>query len=396
MHAHGVRVLIVFDKFKGSLGAMQACELAARALRAGHRDWQLDLCPLTDGGDGFAGILTRAGGGRLVPLAAAGPRGGWVDASLGLVPATGIPSPARALLRLADSAAASGKPVAVVEMAAASGLQLLSTSQQDPWQTTTQGTGQLMRAAAELGAGTIVLGVGGSATNDLGLGALAALGIEFRTGDGGRIGPPVPALWPRIERIEGEVFPQVPPIHIACDVTNPLLGPRGAAAVYGPQKGLRPEELPRLEAAMARLAGMLCAQWGRPPALVDTPGAGAAGCLPFGLLVAAGARLVPGFELVSAWLDLPSRIAAADVVITGEGSFDETSLSGKGPGAVALRASADGRAVHVFAGRIAGMAPRAGWRLHALAPAGVPLEQAQREAADRLVHCVQEAFARPA
>ena len=389
-----MRVLIVFDKFKGSLTATQACDLAARALRACRRDWQLDLCPLTDGGDGFAEHLTRAAGGRLVTLPATGPRGGWVDAELGLVPLSGIPRAARARLQLPDPASGAGRPLAVIETAAASGFHRLPPAQHDPWQTTTYGTGQLIRAAAELGAGAILLGVGGSATNDLGLGALTALGVEFRSADGGKIRPPVPALWERIARIEGEIFPLVPPMRIACDVTNPLLGPRGAAAIYGPQKGLRPGELPRMEAAMARLARLLCAHWGQSPALAETPGTGAAGGLPFGLLVAAGARLVPGFELVSAWLDLPARIAAADLVITGEGCFDESSLSGKGPGAVALQADAAGRTVHVFAGRVAEIVSRAGWQLHAITPAGMPWVQAKREAADRLVRCIHEAFGR--
>ena len=386
-----MRVLIVFDKFKGSLGALQACELAARALRADHRDWELDLCPLTDGGDGFAAILTRAAGGRLVTQQVTGPRGGWVEATLGLVPFSRLPSAARTLLELPASADA--RPVAVVEMAAASGLERLPPGQHDPWQSTSLGTGQLIRAAAEMGAGAILLGVGGSATNDLGAGALAALGVEFRTADGGRILPPVPALWPRIARIEEGVYPSIPPIRIACDVVNPLLGPRGAAAIYGPQKGLLSGDLARMEAAMARLASMLCARWEQTPALVETPGAGAAGGLPFGLLVAAGARLLPGVDLVSAWLDLPARIAAADVVITGEGTFDQSSLAGKGPGAVALLADAAGRAVHVFAGRIAEIAPRAAWRLHAITPAGIPLEQALREAPDRLARSVRREFA---
>ncbi len=388
-----MRVLIVFDKFKGSLSATQACALAARALRACRRDWQLDLCPLTDGGDGFTELLTRAAHGRLVTLSVTGPRGGWLDANLGLVPVSGIPRSARDRLQLSVPASGADRPIAVLEAAAASGLDRLPAGQHDPWQATTYGTGQLMRAAAEMGAGAILLGVGGSATNDLGLGALAALGVEFHDADGGRIRPPVPARWARIARIEGEVFPSIPPIRIACDVTNPLLGPRGATTTFGPQKGLPSAEVSRLEAAMARLAGLLCDQWGQPPALAEIPGTGAAGGLPFGLLAAARARLLPGFDLVSAWLDLPARISAADLVITGEGCFDESSLSGKGPGSVALLAEAAGRAVHIFAGRVAAVAPRAGWQLHAITPVDAPWAQAKREAAERLVHGIQTAFA---
>jgi glycerate kinase len=384
-----MRVLVAFDKFKGSLSAPQACDSAARALRQLHPDWQLDLCPLTDGGDGFATILTNAVGGQHLPFKVAGPKGGWVDASLGLVAGHKISLKVRRLLQLPESAPA--RPMAIIEMAAASGLHLLAPEEYDPWQTTSYGTGQLIRAAAEAGAGAILLGVGGSATNDLGLGALAALGVEFR-GSGGLIRPPVPASWERIARVDGEVFPAISPIRIACDVTNPLLGPRGAAAVYGPQKGLRADDLVRLERAMERMLRLLCAHCGQPPNLADTPGAGAAGGLPFGLMAAAHARLVPGFELVSAWLDLDARIAAADIVLTGEGRFDESSLSGKGPGAVAAAAANLGKNVHVFAGALTEAVSPPGWHLHAIAPRDYAMEQARREAAQWLAQSVRTAF----
>lgn len=385
-------VLIAFDKFKGSLTAPAACDLAARALRGRHRDWQLDLCPLADGGEGFVDILTKAAGGQLVTFKVTGPRGGLVDASLGMVAMQSIPESARPLLRLPGLALRSMHQIAVVEMAAASGLHLLSPGQYDPWQTTTYGTGQLVRAAAELGAAAILLGVGGSATNDLGLGALAALGLEFRSIDGAKIRPPVPARWEQITSVESEVFPSIPPICLACDVTNPLFGPRGAAAVYGPQKGLQHEDLPRIEAAMRRMARLLCNYCGQPPTLTETPGTGAAGGLPFGLLAGARARLVPGFDLVSAWLDLPARISAADIVITGEGCFDASSLSGKGPGAVATKARTLGKTTHVFAGRLGVTQPGEGWHLHAITPIGYPLEQAEREAPELLVRSIQAAF----
>jgi glycerate kinase len=387
-----VRVLIAFDKFKGSLTAPAACDLAARALRGRHRRWQLDLCPLTDGGEGFVDLLTRAAGGQSMPFKVMGPRGGLIDASLGMVAAPNIRESARQLLRLPDRVSRSKLPIAVIEMAAASGLHLLSPGQYDPWQTTTYGTGQLIRAAAELGAAAIVVGVGGSATNDLGLGALAAVGLEFRGVDGSKIRPPVPARWEQIAGLDGEAFRSIPPLCLACDVTNPLFGSNGAAAIYGPQKGLVPADLPRIEAAMRRMAQLVCDYCRQPLTLTETPGTGAAGGLPFGLLAAASARLVPGFELVSAWLDLPARISAADIVITGEGCFDETSLSGKGPGAVATKARMLGKAVHVFAGRLAVAQPGDGWHLHTITPSGCPLERAQHEAPELLARSIQAAF----
>jgi glycerate kinase len=387
-----VRVLLAFDKFKGSLTAPAACELAARALRARHRGWQIDLCPLTDGGEGFAPILTRAAGGQTIPFKVMGPRGGLVDAHLGIVAGAKIPDPARELLQLPVRALRSLSTVAVIEMAAASGLHLLPKEQQDPWQTTTYGTGQLIRAAAELGAAAIVLGVGGSATIDLGLGALAALGLEFRSATTGKVRPPVPARWEDIVGLEGEVYRAIPPVCIACDVTNPLFGRNGAAAIYGPQKGLAPKDRPRFEAAMRRMARLLRRHCGGLRLASGARGAGAAGGFPFGLMVGAHARLVAGFALVSAWLDLPARVAAADIVITGEGRFDATSFSGKGPGAVAASARALGKAVHVFAGQLGAGVSAGGWRLHRITPPEFPLDQAQREAPELLAHAIRSAF----
>ena len=385
-----MRVLIAFDKFKGSLPAVRACDLAARALKGRHRDWQFDLCPLTDGGDGFAEILTQAVSGRRVTVKATGPRGGLVDAGLGLVSRARIPDAARRWLEPIDRGPPTEKPVAVVEMAAASGLGLLPEEHRDPWQTTTYGSGQLLRAAAEMNVAAILLGVGGSATNDLGLGALSALGLEFRTADGAVIRPPAPVHWARITQIEGEVFSSIPPICIACDVTHPLLGPQGAAAVFGPQKGLLPGDLPRLESAAGRMAGLLCDHCGAPRSLLEVSGAGAAGGLSFGLMVGARARLVPGFELVSAWLGLPARIQAADIVVTGEGRFDESSLAGKGPCAVVAQARALGKPCHVFAGALAGAGTEDARFFHAITPSGCPFEPARREAPERLVRSVLE------
>lgn len=386
-----MRALLAFDKFKDSLTARQACDRAAEALRRRHSDWQLDLCPLADGGEGFAEILTTAAGGTLASLTVTGPRGAPVDATFGLVPWARIPVAARALLKL-PAVPADDAEVAVIEMASASGLALLPPDQRDPWLTTTLGTGQLMLAAAQADTAAIVLGVGGSATNDLGLGALAALGLEFRSPTDDPVRPPVPTWWDWIERIGGAVPESLPPVRLACDVSNPLLGPRGAAAIYGPQKGLRPEDLGRLDHASARIGLMLCEHFAQPDSLMDQPGAGAAGGIAFGLMAAAGARLLPGFDLVAAWLDLETRLAAADLVITGEGRFDDSSLSGKGPGAVAARGLALGKSVHVFAGQVTSLHPHPGLTLRAITPPGQPLAEALRLAAANLAAAVEQAL----
>jgi glycerate kinase len=386
------RVLLAFDKFKDALTAQQAGEAVAATLREQHPDWTLDLAPLADGGEGFAAILTQAGNGREVTVVATGPRGERGPAGFGLVPVAAIPPRARTQLQL-SAEPARGATVAVIEMAAISGLALLSAEHRDPWLTTTFGTGEFMRAAADAGAVAILLGVGGSATSDLGLGALAALGLEFTDAAGRQLSPPIPADWSRIARISGRITTALPPVYIACDVTNPLLGPRGAAAVYGPQKGLRSADLTRLERESARLADLLCQHCGQPPALKDLPGTGAAGGISFGLMAATGAKLLPGFDLVSAWLDLETKLAVADIVITGEGRFDESSLEGKGPGAVAARALALGKTVHVFAGQVTA-AGRPGLALHAITPPGTPLPQALREASLNLTATARRVFVR--
>ena len=380
-----MRALLAFDKFKDALSAPQACALAAGSLRARRPDWTLDMCPLTDGGEGFCEILTQALGGTFETHTVTGPRGEPAVARMGFVPLALIPPAARALLQIENSL------VAVVEMAAASGLALLAPEARDPWLTSTTGTGELIRLAARPGVAAILLGLGGSATSDLGLGALGALGLNFVSATGELIDPPTPSRWPEIARLDGRLPADLPPLRIACDVANPLLGPNGAAAIYGPQKGLRPADLRRLDNEAARLALLLCTHSAKPDTLMDVPGAGAAGGISFGLMAAASAQLISGFDLVSAWLDLDSRLAAADLVLTGEGRFDASSLSGKGPGALAARAAALGKPVHVFAGAITA-APVPGLALHAITPPGTPLPAALRAAATNLTATVDRTF----
>ncbi|MEY4938312.1 MAG: hypothetical protein RIQ93_47 [Verrucomicrobiota bacterium] len=388
-----MRVLLAFDKFKDALSAREACEIAGHALGERNPGWSFDVCPLADGGEGFGEILTAAAGGETRRYSVTGPRGLPVEAAVGLVPLTHIPSRARQFLGLENEAAAGGvgRRVALIEMASASGLALLAPQERDPWRASTVGTGQLIRHALEEDVALILLGVGGSATHDLGLGALGELGLEFHAADGQRVHPPTPEHWPRIARLAGRI-PARAPIRIACDVTNPLLGARGAAATYGPQKGLRATDLARLEHASGRLGLLLCHHCQQPDSLMDTPGAGAAGGIAFGLMAAAGAQLLPGFDLVSAWLDLDRRVSAADIVITGEGRFDDSSLSGKGPGAVAARALALGKRAHVFAGAVCAASSHDGLTLHAVTPAGTPLDRALRETSLNLRRAVLNAF----
>lgn len=381
-----MRVLVAFDKFKDSISAEEACRAAAEALGAAHPDWELDICPLADGGEGFASILTGSAGGRLQATRVEGPRGGVRSASWGLVPMDRVPLAARAILGAQGT-------VALVEMASASGLALLAPGERDLLRSSSVGTGQLLRAAADTGAGAILLGVGGSATHDLGLGALGALGLRFSFADGTSLSAITPGLWPRLRGVEGAVEPRLPPVVIACDVDNPVLGPRGSLATYGRQKGIAETERAAVERETGRVLALLCGHFGRPAELGATPGAGAAGGIALGLMVAAGARLVPGIDLVSAWLDLEGRIGRADLVLTGEGRFDASSLQGKGPGAVARRAIGAGKAVRIFAGEVAAGTEAPGATLCGITPEGMPLAEALAAAAPLLRSAVRRNLA---
>lgn len=382
-----MRVLIAFDKFKDCLTAPEACETAAVALQKKHPDWITDLCPLTDGGEGFAAILTRASRGRIYLETVTGPRGTPIEAEFGIVTLANIPATARALLDL-PAEITEDATIALIEMATASGLALLANEERDPWHTTTYGTGQLINRALALGAGAMLIGVGGSATNDLGLGALNAMGLQFHDQQGASITPPTPATWENIAALAENLPAPLPPIRIICDVDNPLLGPHGAAAIYGPQKGLRADDLQRMETESARLAALLCDHHHKSHNTMTSPGAGAAGGIAFGLMTAANARLLPGADFVAAWLDVETHLAHADLVITGEGRFDDSSLSGKGPGALATRALDLNKTVHIFAGQIALTSPPADLHLHAITPRSMALPEALRSASQLLTAAV--------
>lgn len=388
------RVLVAFDKFKGALGAERACEVVRHVIEHERPAFRVDCAPLTDGGDGFCQILTRAASGRFHDRHARGPLferdgGSSLHVPIGVVEIGVLPDRARELLAL-DAAA---RRLAVIEMAAVNGLALVPRERVNVWRSSSYGTGELILAAKQLGVDGILLGVGGSATSDLGLGALAALGLELTSADGELLSPPLPELWPRVAEISGAIGPGLPPLRIACDVESPVFGPEGAAAVYGPQKGLREEDFPRFEAEARRLAALLCKHVGVGLEQLTRPGAGAAGGIAFGLAAALGAQLVSGSALVAAWLGLDERLRAADWVLTGEGCFDESSGSGKGPGAVVARARAAGVRCAVFAGSIsatiAARAPDPRCQLVNISEPGTPLERAIAETEQNLTRSVE-------
>ena len=310
-----MRVLVAPDKFRGTLSARQAAEAVATGWRRARPGDELDLAPMADGGEGTMEALVDALRGEVVRAAVHGPRDDPIEAAYGVAETT------------------DGR-LAIVEMATASGLELLAPSRRDPRLTTTRGTGELIRAALDRSPSRLIVGLGGSATNDGGAGMAQALGVrlldaaerELRVGglallDLARIDGT--GLDPRLRAISCSA---------ASDVDNPLTGPSGASAVYGPQKGASVEDVLLLDRALAHLSAIVHRDMGID--LSDEPGAGAAGGLGFGLMAFLGARVRPGVEVVSDALGLPERMEAADLVITGEGRLDAQSLRGKTPAGV--------------------------------------------------------------
>jgi glycerate kinase len=353
--------------------------------------YSVATAPLSDGGEGFAQVLSDALGGEMVGFAVTGPNREPVEARAGFVDPVTLPLPARQILFGAGETLPSG-PVAIVEMASASGLPLLAQLERNPWKTTSRGTGELLRAVAERGAAFVVLGIGGSATSDLGLGALEALGLYVVDHDGRRIEFSLPEDWDRVVRIEGSIAKGMPPIVVACDVRNPLLGPSGAAAIYGPQKGLAAEDISRFDQRADFMARLLCEKFGADfESAVSAPGAGAAGGMFFGLGPSLGARAVSGFDLVSSWFDLEKEIEAADIVVTGEGRFDQTSFSGKAVGQIVSKSREYGRRCVVFAGST-DEGSEMGEERVAISPKGLVLERALAETEKNLAAAVVRHF----
>lgn len=381
-------VLVAFDKFRGALSASQAGAIAAQAIAATQPSWTAEVVALSDGGEGFCEALTGAAGGELHSLPCHDPLGRPIAATVGVVETSAVP--ARALARFGGEGSRRPSRLMVVEMAQASGLALLAPAERDVWQCTSRGTGELLAQASRLQADHILLGVGGSASSDLGLGALSALGFRFLDSKGEAVEPPCPEAWSRIVEIEGAPLPGLPAVSVACDVTNPLLGAQGAAAVYGPQKGLQRADLARHEARARPLAQLLLEATGSGctdhEALLVAPGAGAAGGLAFGLMAALDAQLVPGFSLISDWLNLPARIAEADWVLTGEGRFDASSLCGKATGSVLAACAEQQRTCQVFAGSVAASQRRIA---RAISPTSLPLDEALTQSEVNLYEAVR-------
>jgi glycerate kinase len=314
-----MNVVIAMDSFKGSLSSVQAGEAVRRAVRAVDAAGQVTVLAVGDGGEGTVAALLAAGGGDLRRVRVSGPLGPSVTAEFAVIPVAGD---------------------AVLEMASASGLTLIPAASRNPERTSTYGTGELIRAALAAGCEQVTVAVGGSATVDGGAGALQALGVQLRAADGSLI--PAPVVGGDLHSIAaldlGGLGSQVTAARFTflCDVNNPLVGPNGAARVFGLQKGATPDQVQRLSEGLEHWATVLERATGVDVRLV--PGAAAAGGLPAGFAAVLGASLVPGAQAVLDRIGFDRHLHGADLVITGEGRIDGQSMMGKVVGTVARRA----------------------------------------------------------
>ncbi|MBO8196217.1 glycerate kinase [Streptomyces oryzae] len=319
-------MLIAADKFKGSLTAVEVAEHLTAGLRKARPEVDVEAVPVADGGDGTVAAAVANGFTRH-EVEVTGPLGAPVTAAFALREGT-----------------------AVVEMAEASGLQHLPPGVFVPLTATTYGAGELLLAAVEAGAHTVIFGVGGSATTDGGAGMLDALGAQLLDRDGDSIPWGGGGLRELVSADLSEMDPRLKNVEVvlASDVDNPLTGPKGAAAVYGPQKGATDEDVELLDGALTHFAEVLGEQ-----EAAASPGAGAAGGIGFGALVGLRARFRPGIDILMEELGVEAAIGRASLVITGEGSLDEQTLHGKAPAGVAAAARRAGKPVVAVCGRLA-------------------------------------------
>jgi glycerate 2-kinase len=338
-----MRILIAPDKFKGSLSARQVAENIALGVRDVIPDAQIEIAPVADGGEGTAEVICNARGGEWVTCRAHGPLGNPIEARY---------------VWLSENVSA------VIEMSEAAGLRALKDGVCDVLRANTFGVGEMLLDGAKRGAREIIVGLGGSVTNDGGFGMARALGFRFFDQQDNEIEKTADLI--SVVRIEAPVAAGVSParqpastsggppqirIAAACDVKNPLLGENGATRTFGPQKGATPDELEILERALMRLADTVTRELGCD--FRNNPGAGAAGGLGFGLMSFCSGELRPGFDVVADAVELEEKIRSADVVITGEGKLDRQTLEGKAPAGVALLARKFGKRIFAVVGRAA-------------------------------------------
>lgn len=369
-----MKIVVAPDSFKGSLTALQASEAIEQGLRREFPTADIKKMPMADGGEGTVQSLIDATGGELLVERVADPLGSEIEAEYGI---------------LGDGT------TAVIEMAEASGLTLVPLNQRNPLVTTTYGTGQLIKAALDRGCRRLIIGIGGSATNDGGAGMANALGAKMLTNDG----KPIPRGGGGLSALSTIDLTDIDPrlsataSVVACDVDNPLTGANGAAHVYGPQKGATPEMVEILDANLAHFASIVHRDMGK--AIGELPGAGAAGGLGAGLIAFLNAELKSGVEIVIDTVQLEKQLEGANLVVTGEGEINFQTVFGKTPVGVAKLAKKYGIPVIAIAGSIADKAEgvhEAGIdAMIDIVPAPIPLEDAVENAFDLTVEAAERA-----
>jgi glycerate kinase len=326
-----MKIIIAPQGFKGGISGLEAARAISRGVLAVAPDAETVLLPVADGGDGTLHALVDATGGEIFTTTVTGPINQQVEAQWGVM--------------------GDGR-TAVIEMARASGLAMVPPRRRNPKTTTTLGTGQVLKEAIDRGFNRVIVGLGGSATNDAGAGMAAALGVRFLDSAGSAL-PTGGAALARLDRVDvSGLLTSVANIEIiaATDVTNPLCGPTGASEIFGPQKGASEEVVAELDAALLNFARVVFRDTGHD--VLDIPGAGAAGGLGAGLIAFAGAKLQSGIDMVCQVLDFDRHLAGADLVITGEGRADRSTVFDKAPVGVARHAQAHGVPTVLLAGSL--------------------------------------------
>ena len=370
-----MRILIAPDSFKESLTAAQAAACMAEGIRSVLPDAAITELPLSDGGEGLTETLVSAMNGRMLAKEVTAPMGDRVTARFGVV----------------------GEDTAILEMAQASGLALVPPAQRNPLQATTYGTGELIRAALDQGCRRLIIGIGGSATNDGGAGMARALGVRMLDARGQDIaaGPAGLLELDTLDMSAVDARLAHTEINVACDVTNPLCGPQGASRIYGPQKGADTAAVELMDRALARMAEVI--ERDLRLAVGEVPGAGAAGGLGAGLMAFAGATLQPGLDLVLEILSFDDLLAAGqDLIITGEGEINGQSLYGKVPVGVARRARKFGIPVLALVGNIGPNAEQVYAEgmtsIMSIAPGPITREQSMSRAGELLTNAAERAI----
>ena len=325
---HDMKILVAPDKFKGSLGAREVAENIAAGLREALPEAAIVLLPIADGGEGTAEVICAAAHGEWISCPVHDANGGPIAARYAMLP---------------------DGETAVLETSEAIGLWRIPAEERAPLRASSLGAGEMLLHAARRGAKKLIVGLGGSATNDGGFGMARALGFRFLDRKGAELTGTVAELR-GLARIAPPLLPEFPTIIAAVDVQNPLLGKRGATRVFGPQKGSSVAELELLEEALTQLADIVARDFGVDHR--DVPGAGAAGGLGFGLLSLASATLRPGFDVVAEAIGLEDAVCNADVVITGEGRMDAQTLEGKAPAGIAVLARRHRKKIYAIVGQL--------------------------------------------